>query len=338
MIISWFSQPEGSFSSYYQYDTVTTNFTRIRLELGRVSSSGATDDTFIGYKTERYVGFSDQRYSTSKSNLGHWSVNADNELCYDGVALPGGRPADGARIYDCTNPGSFVHRGNPVTDTPTLPEGIAPKHLALLANETFGGSKDAMTKLTDSDATDAELSTALKQAVCDVLEVDDFATITDAQILTKLTSQVESIRINAILDKAGGLDKALTEAGKATDLINEEIIEGTIVPNQELTTAFGSLQEALAKTQTAENPDAVRAALAEVSNAQRAMTAAIETIDVTHQEAVAESFSAAERALTEVHLQAIEMRTAETAYEKLTEAVNVDDYEKEIFEGTEEVI
>src|ERR1700722_8936860 len=109
MIISWFSQPEGGkFSSYYQYDTVTTNFTRIRMELGRASSSGATDDTFIGFKTERYVGFSDQYYSTSKSNLGHWSVNEDNELCYDDVPLAGGRPAPGARIYDCTNPGSFV--------------------------------------------------------------------------------------------------------------------------------------------------------------------------------------------------------------------------------------
>jgi hypothetical protein len=338
MIISWFSQPEGSFSSYYQYDTVTTNFTRIRLELGRASSNGSTDDTFIGYKTERYVGFSDVRLSTSKSNLGHWSVNEDNQLCYDGAPLPGGRPSDGARIYDCTDPSSFVHRGNPVTDTPTLPDGIAPKHLALLANETFGGSRDSTTKLTGSDATDAELSTALKQAVCDVLEVDDFATITDAEILAKLTSQVESIRVNAILDKAGNLDEALTEAGKATDLISEQITEGAIVPNKELSTAFGSLQEALAKTQVAENPDAVRAALVEVGNAQRAVATAIETIDVTHREAVAERFSAAEEALAEVHLQAIEMRTAETAYEKLTEAANVDDYEKEIFEGTEEVL
>lgn len=338
MIISWFSQPEGSFSSYYQYDTVTTNFTRIRLELGRASSNGSTDDTFVGYKTERYVGFTDESLSTRKSNLGHWSVNEDNELCYDGAPLPGGRPSDGDRIYDCTDPSSFVHRGNPVTDTPTLPDGIAPKHLALLANETFGGSRDTTTKLTGSDATGADLSRALKQAVCDVLEVEDFATITDGQILAKLTSQVESIRINAILDKAGNLDQALTEAGKATDLISEQIAEGAIVPNSELTTAFGSLQEALAKTQTAENPDAVRAALAEVSKAQEAVGTAIESIDVAHRDAVAERFSAAEDALAEVHFQAIEMRTAETAYEQLTEAVNVDDYEKEIFEGTEEVL
>jgi hypothetical protein len=335
MIISWFSQPEGSLSSYYQYDTVTTNFTRIRMELGRASSNGSTDDTFIGFKTERYVGFSDQTYSTRKSNLGHWSVNEDNELCYDDVPLAGGHPAPGARIYDCTSPSSFVHRGNPVADgAPTLPDGIAAKHLALLANETFGGSSDTTTKLTGSDATDAELSTALKKAVCDVLEVDDFATITDEQILAKLTSQAAEIRVRAVAAKETSLSEALTEAGKATDLMSEELTDGDITPNTELTTAFGSLQDAIAKAQAAET-SGVHAALVEVSKAQEAVVAAIKTIDVTHREAVETSFSAADDALAVVHLQEFEMQTAEKAYEKLTEAADVGDYQKELFEGTE---
>ena len=337
MIISWFTQPPDEFSSYYQYDTVTKNFTRIRLELGRQSQSGNTDDTFVGFKTERYVGFSSADYSTRKSNLGHWSVNEAGELCYDGVALPTGRPAADDNVYDCTDPSSFVHSGNPVTTTPSLPPGIEPKHLALLANETFGGTHDVRTRLTGSDATEDELTSALKDAVCTVLEVDDFAKITDAEILAKLTSQIDSIRLDAVVSKASNLDEALTAAGKATDLISEQIGEGVLVPNRELQTAFGSLQDSIAKAQSAENADAVRAALVEIGDAQQAVAAAIDTIDVAQRGNVAREFTAAQEALTEVQQQAIEWRAAETAYEKLATADNVDDYEKEIFEGTEEI-
>jgi hypothetical protein len=337
MIISWFSQPQESFSSYYQYDTVTTNFTRIRMELGRASSTGATDDTFISFKTQRYVGFSTERYSTS--SLDRWSVNADNQLCWDGTPLSSGRPTPGARTYDCTDPRSFVHRGSPVADTPPeLPAGITAKHLALLANETFGGSRDATITLTGSDASDEELSTALKNAVCDVLQVDDFATITDEQILAKLTSQVESIRGIAVASKSTSLDQALTEAGKAADLISEQIGAGEIVPNTELTTAFGSLQEAIGKAQGAENFGAVRSALAAIGNARQALTTAIETIDSAQRQAVTDRFSATQEALVEVRQQAIEWEAAGSAYEKLAAATDVADYEKEIFEGTEEVL
>jgi hypothetical protein len=338
MIMSWFTQPPGENSSYYQYDTVTKNFTRIRLELDRASSSGSTDDTFVGYKAERYVGFSTARYSTSKGNLGDWSVNEDGALCYKGVALPADRPDAGARTYDCTDPSSFVHRGNPVTTTPTLPEGIGAKHLALLANETFGGAHDAMTKLTGPDASDAELSKALKDAVCTVVGVDDFAQISDAQILAKLTSQVADIRLRAEIAKATSVDVALTEAARATDLISEQIGEGLLTPNQELQTAFGSLKDAIGKAQIAENAEAVRVALTEIGVAQRAVATAIETIDVGQRDTVAREFSAAQEAVVEVQLQAAEWRAAETGYDALAEAGSVGDYEQEMFEGTEEIV
>jgi cell fate (sporulation/competence/biofilm development) regulator YmcA (YheA/YmcA/DUF963 family) len=174
--------------------------------------------------------------------------------------------------------------------------------------------------------------------VCGVLEVDDFAAITDAQILAKLTSQVESIRGLAVASKSTSLDQALTEAGKAADLISEQIGEGVLVPNKELTTAFGSLQEAIGKAQSAENFGAVKSALAEIGNAQQAVTTAIETIDSAQRQAVADRFSATQEALGQVRQQAIEWETAGSAYEKLTEATDVADYEKEIFEGTEEVL
>ena len=42
---AWFSQPDNSFSSYYQNDPGTGKFVRIRLELGRDIPEDATDAT-----------------------------------------------------------------------------------------------------------------------------------------------------------------------------------------------------------------------------------------------------------------------------------------------------
>src|SRR5580658_5195060 len=131
VIISWFTEPPSSFASYYQHDTVTQRFSRIRLQLGRQSLS-ATNDTFVSYKPHRAVGFSAQRYSTSDPGS-HWSVNEKGALCYDNAPLPSSKPNDGDRVYDSSDPSSFVHRGNAVTNSPELPAGIEPKHLALLA-------------------------------------------------------------------------------------------------------------------------------------------------------------------------------------------------------------
>jgi hypothetical protein len=137
MIISWFTQPKKPFSSYYQYDTVTRHFSRTRLELDRSSKSGHSNDTFVSYSKQRAVGFTNKRcpYDSEKPGQ-HWSVE-NGTLCYNGKPLPSASPRSGYRVYDTSNPQNSVHKGNAVTDTPKLPDGIGAKHLALLANDTM---------------------------------------------------------------------------------------------------------------------------------------------------------------------------------------------------------
>ena len=75
-----------------------------------------------------------------------------------------GVPKAGSRVYDASNPDSFVHIGNPVTDTPALPPGIEPKHLALLANKAM--ITRTRIVLTARDATPEALVRSLQEQVC----------------------------------------------------------------------------------------------------------------------------------------------------------------------------
>ena len=152
MIISWFTDPSkgtfvegsGKLSSYYQYDTQSKQFSRVRLELGRSSGSG---DTKAMYQETRYVAFSDQKINDSKN----WTVE-NGELKYKGNSLEQ-TPTNGDYVYDLTNPKSTPHYGNPVTDSPNLPEGIEIRHLSLIANESILSESDIV--FTGGDATTA---------------------------------------------------------------------------------------------------------------------------------------------------------------------------------------
>lgn len=336
MIMSWFTQPPGkTFSSYYQYDTVTKNFTRIRLELNRADPDG----TFISYQTERFVGFSAKRYRTSGKNLRRWSVNEKNELCYENVALPTSQPNEGVRTYDCSLPMTRVHQGRGLTNDPILPEGIKPKHLALLANETFGGDEDATIKLTESNAGDAAVASALQGRVCEILGVPatDFPAITDDVIIAKLTSQVKIIR-----DIAGDPSKAnvkdwLGEAGRVMAEISARIGDGLPVLNEELQTALGSLQLAIDTAGRVQSTDGMGHALTEISYAETAVQQVIGTIAAAQREAVASEFSKARDALIEVRGQVTEWQKIEVSYKSLENAGTIEDYTKEILPEYEEI-
>lgn len=334
MIISWFTQPPSSFSSYYQYDTVTQQFSRIRLELGRSSPSGSTNDTLVSYKPQRSVGFADQRLSTSDPGQ-HWSVNEDGALCYDEVALPG-TPRDGVRVYDSSDPSSFVHRGNPVTESPTLPAGIEAKHLALLANRALATGSGI--KLTGRDATPEQLADAIKGEVCDILGVREFAAVNDDLILSELTSQVKVIQGEITDEYASSLDKALTSAKDASHLIAEQIEEGILTPTEAFETAFGSLQSALAKAQTASGQDDVQQALTEIGKAQNELDTAVKNIDTVKNEATAKQLELARESLSEAQQHATGWQEIEEEYEPLAEAETIEDYEREIGIGAEEFV
>ncbi len=327
MIISWFTQPPGQNASYYQYDTVTQQFSRTRLELGRQSSSN-TNDTFVSYRSQRTVGFSDVRYSTTNPG-DHWTVN-DGTLYFDGTPLAT-TPSANAKVYDCTDPTDFVHRGNPVTETPTLPLGIEPKHLALLANEAMV-SKTKIT-LTAGTATQEQLIATIQGEVCKVLKVDSFAAATDAVILEKLKSQAGQISDSASRQQAKSLDQALETTKAVNQRINEQITDGVLTPTQEFETAFAELQTAVDRAQDAGGD--VRQALTEIGSAQQSLNKAIASIDAAKYEATAKQLENAGAALEDAAQNATKWQEIEVEYEPLTEAESIEDYQREIGIETE---
>jgi hypothetical protein len=324
MIIFWFTQPKNSFASYFQYDTVTQQFSRIRLELGRISNSGRITDTFVSCNSQRTVGFSKDRHPFDRESPGyHWTVK-DGALCYDGKPLPGGRPSIGDRVYDTSDPKSFVHAGNLVTDTPKLPPDIEPRHLALLANDALVSK--TKTTLTPGDASEGELVNAIKGQVCRILGVKDVASITDEMILDKLTSQAGSIRRKAVSESVSSMEKALTAAKDASALVSEQIQEGLLTPIQEFEDAFGSLQSALTSAETASSDADVQQSLTEIGKAQQAVNTAIEDVDAAKNEAAARQLDSARELLSQAERHATDWQAVETEYKPLAEASTVEDY------------
>lgn len=335
MIISWFTQPKSGFSSYYQYDTVTQQFSRVRLELGRNSTSGRTNDTFASYNSKRAVGFSKDRLPFDSNDPGQkWSLNKAGELCYEGQPLPGGRPSAGNRVYDATDPSSFVHSGNPVTEKPSLPPDIKPEHLALLANDAM--VTKSRINLTGGGVSETQLSEAIKGHVVRITGAKDFASVNDDMILAKLTSQAESIRGTAVGESVSGLEKALTSAQDSTALVGEQITEGMLTPTQEFEEAFGSLEKAVSSARTASSDVDVRQAVAEVEKAQQSVKTAIEDIDVARNESVARQLDSARESLSEAEQHVTVWESVETEYKPLEEASSVEDY-VDTMSGTEDL-
>jgi hypothetical protein len=332
MIISWFTQPAG-FASYYQYDTSTKQFSRTRLELGRGGSDGG--DTFVSYKPKRYVGFSKDTYSSS--DLSKWSVE-DDALCYNKTKLKSGPPESGDKVYDSTDTGEFVHRGNPVTEQPTLPDGISGKHLALLANDVFVNGQKGTFKLTEGTASPEDLAEAIKAKVCEIVGVDKFEDATDDKILEKLTSQIKEISGKAAAPSAKSLNEALDQAKQINDAITEQIENGAFTPTQDFETAFGQLQTAIGKAQSATGGADLKQALVEIGAAQQSLNTAIENIDATEHESVSKQLENARDALESAKQNVTDWQAIEEEYKPLAETDTIEDYEREIGVENEEVL
>ncbi|MCI1900865.1 MAG: hypothetical protein LKI85_21155 [Enterobacter sp.] len=160
MYIHWFTQPENSYASCYLYDTETHAFCRVRIELNR----GDEDGTFVSFRSSRAVGFvaDGQNYRTSQN--ARWSINASNRLCYDATPLPQ-EPREGYTVFDSTTPATFIHRGNRITTTPHLPEGISSENMIELARLVMLEQTTQRVQLTTRDATPAELRDAILNAI-----------------------------------------------------------------------------------------------------------------------------------------------------------------------------
>lgn len=331
---AWFTQPENSFSSYYQYDPGTGQFVRIRLELGRNTPGDATDDTVIAYVPERVVGFSAKQMpyeDDEDADPGkYWSVNDEGQLCYNKTPLLSD-PQPGYQVYDTTSPITEIHSGNPVASkAPVLPDGIAPEHLGLLANDAMISKPTAMIHLTGPDADATVLAAKIQGEVCRIVGVDDFAAITNDDIVRTLSRQIGSISDNASSGSRLTLDESLEAASNTGTQINEQIEDDLLTPTTDFENAVTSFESALSEVQTDNNNVGAQQTLTAIGDAQQAVNTAIANIDAAANTAVASELDSASKALSEAQQQATEVQAVEAQYEPLANASDIDSYEADL--------
>jgi hypothetical protein len=156
MIITWYTQPEGKFASFYYYDTITRILVRIRLELKRDDGDGAK----VIYRNNRYCGFSkiEELLKTKTLSVANGFIKVS-----DGTFLTD-KPEVGYYVYDFSSkdglkPDNNPHHGNAVTLKPVLPKGITEVQLKLLAIKSIALKKSI--SLVNSDASTEQLIEAI---------------------------------------------------------------------------------------------------------------------------------------------------------------------------------
>ncbi|UPQ76049.1 hypothetical protein [Chryseobacterium nepalense] len=340
MIISWNTDPsKGTFapgstkySSYYQYDTVSHKFVRIRLELGRGGSDGGDTGSF--YRENRYVGFTtDNDLST---DIKRWSVD-DGQLRYElekdeYLHLPT-EPKTGATTYD-TSFGNVknIHRGNPVTSDPHFPEGIQNKHLGVLANEAILGEKGIV--LTSSAASGAELSAVLKGQVAKVVG-KTFNEITNEDLLKTLQRQVAQIKQNEILPSKENINSSLEEADGLIDSIKEQITDEGMVPTEEFSKSYSNFIEKYMNANAAvESGIAVKSAMEEFQAAKNQLMNESKTIEAAYYNNLETQLNNTNTAVDAAVADATTWENIDLEYENLEKANSIEEYEAEI--GVEE--
>lgn len=340
MIISWNTDPsKGTFapgstkySSYYQYDTVSHKFVRIRLELGRGGSDGGDTGSF--YRENRYVGFTtDNDLST---DIKRWSVD-DGQLRYElekdeYLHLPT-EPKTGATTYD-TSFGNVknIHRGNPVTSDPHFPEGIQNKHLGVLANEAILGEKGIV--LTSSAASGAELSAVLKGQVAKVVG-KPFNEITNEDLLKTLQRQVAQIKQNEILPSKENINSSLEEADGLIDSIKEQITDEGMVPTEEFSKSYSNFIEKYMNANAAvESGIAVKSAMEEFQAAKNQLMNESKTIEAAYYNNLETQLNNTNTAIDAAVADAATWENIDLEYENLEKANSIEEYEAEI--GVEE--
>lgn len=340
MIISWNTDPsKGTFapgstkySSYYQYDTVSRKFVRIRLELGRGGSDGGDTGSF--YRENRYVGFTtDNDLST---DINRWSVD-DGQLRYElekdeYLHLPT-EPKTGATTYD-TSFGNVksIHRGNPVTSDPHFPEGIQNKHLGVLANEAILEGKGIV--LTSSAVSGAELSAVLKGQVARVVG-KPFDEITNEDLLATLQKQVAQIKQNEINPSKENINSSLEEADTLIDSIKEQITDEGMVPTEEFSKSYSKfIEKYMDANDAVKSGIAVKAAMQEFQAAKNQLMKESETLEADYYNRLEVQLNDTNAAVDAAVSDAETWESINMEYESLERATSIEEYETEI--GVEE--
>jgi hypothetical protein len=326
LLVSWFSQPpEEGLSSYYLHNTGTRRLCRIRLELGRASAGD--NSTVVSYDGGAVVGFGENGLPGPKEG-GKWSVDGEYRLCFDGRPLAGPPPKNaGDGIYDAADaPGrvAILHSGNPVTRDPTLPAGIEPKHLALLAQRAMLEKEDVT--LTGSAATGDELAGAIKAQVAEVLGVGNFGQVTDNLIHAKLTGQARDIAAGPARAR---LEITLGGAREVIDEISGALAGGTVKPGAEV--AVRSMVAAVGNAVTLQAT--ARETVDQITTAQQAVKAVAQIIgadasqeDESEEDLLTQDTKLLSTAMSDAAKYAGNWQAEETDCAPLTETTNVDDY------------
>ncbi len=164
MIIIWYTQPIGGFSSFYYYDKVARILVRIRLELNRKKTDHDNGEAMAIYRINRYCAFSrnPELLETSKLSVLNGVVVASKDNDLSDV------PKDGYYVYDFSskdgkNPDRRPHNGNVVTSKPLLPDGITEMHLKLLAQKCIALKSGIV--LVPRNASEAQLKQAILDAI-----------------------------------------------------------------------------------------------------------------------------------------------------------------------------
>lgn len=331
MIIAWFTQPENSFASYYQFDLKTRKFSRIRLELGRTDK---LPDTCVLSMESRAVGFSDSANIRTRY-VNKWSVNEEGRLCYEGKALPT-TPLEKFTTFD-GDPATVgtvqIHRGNPITKTPELPGNIQAKHLALIANDAMLSGETS--NLTGPNVEEAELVEILQQRVCEITGAASFEEVTDEIILGKLTEQAGLISAAASETAVDSLDQALATAADENRIINEQIENGLFTPTEAFENAFKGLGDAIINAQGATGNNNLNDALDNLALAQKSLETALTQVDAASAELVRNQLEATGQALETAQTSAAQWEEINEIYRPLETAESVAAYEAEIFSEPE---
>ncbi|WP_459212735.1 hypothetical protein [Aquimarina rhabdastrellae] len=340
MIITWYTDPskgsftEGStkFSSYYQFDTVSQKFVRIRLELGRSPSSSGGDqgDTGAFFKSKRYVGFSNDP-TVRSSQPAKWSINKEGQLCFDGKALQT-TPSKGLNTYDTSsnvfNDSTFIHKGNKITEEPNLPEDIAPKHLSLIANDAV--IKGGGVNLTAANASGTDLATALKTKVGSIVG-KDFKDITDNDLLAKLKEQISTIKTNEIQPSKASLDTALEDVNKLLTEIKTQIEEGMLIPNQNLEKAALDLNAKIEAAQKASTSgEGIKEAIANLAKSKTALNTQVEAVESKSYEALKNQVEQSDAAVKTAQADSERWENIDTEYANAEKAKTINEYEESI--------
>ena len=335
MLITWYTDPskgsfsEGStkFSSFYQYDTVSKKFVRIRLELGRTGSDGGK--TFSSYKETRYVGFSNDP-SIRTSQKTKWSVNDQGELVFDGTPLSQ-EPKPGYGVFDTSSSvfesSTFIHRGNKISAEANFPEGIEPRYLSLVANDTMinGGKID----FTNSTATAEELSEAIKSRVKTILDVEDLSTVSDETFLDKLKSQIQEIKSSTLQPSQNALEDSIDQTSRLFDQLNSEIVDKGIVPTEEFESAVQNLREKIQNASEAiTSKEGIKDAITELQSAQENLKTKAQELSDNKYEEIESTISSSKEAIDSAATESQRWESINSEYNEVESSSSIEQYEE----------